>query len=108
MCLFSSCIDCEKRLRDFIKPINGAIKIDTLYDGDRACIVMNLKTMEKLKIKDYNSFPKKPMVGDSIVKLEGETTYTLYKKDSFYVMGLDCSIKEVVIFSSGSIKDLNK
>lgn len=105
--ILSSCINCEERLNISIKPIKGTVKIDTLYDGDRARMAMNLKTMEEIKIKDYIGFPKKLMVGDSIVKLEGESTYTLYKKDSFYVMGFDCNLRKVVVFSSGLRDELD-
>ncbi len=61
---------------------------------------------DTLEIFDYNSLPKTPQKGDSIVKILNEPYYTLYSKDSFFVMGADCRIRRTVTFNSGLMEDV--
>ncbi|MVZ63777.1 hypothetical protein [Sphingobacterium humi] len=103
--LFMSCTDCEESVFITNSEIIGNLKIDSLYEryGDRAMTAMSNKTKMTIKIFDYHSFPILPQVGDSIVKFYGEITYTLYRGDSFYVMGMNCNKRQVVVYSRGSV-----
>lgn len=86
----------------------GELKIDTIIHkyGDRgAYSVISKDRRDTLKIMGYNVFPRTPEIGDSIKKMSGEYTYTLYKSDSFFVIGIDCKIKRVIIYDKGVIEN---
>lgn len=111
--LFSGCDEyqtCIKSVEFNTYPISGSVVIDTLYTryGYRGMYkAVSKDKKDTLEIFDYKSFPKLPQKGDSVVKVLNEPYYTLYSKDSFFVMGADCRIKRVVIFESDLMEDIN-
>src|SRR5690625_2434020 len=111
--IFSGCDEyqqCVKSVEYNEYPISGSFVIDTLYTryGYRGMYkAVSKDRKDTLEIFSFNSLPKTPKKGDSIVKILNEPYYTLYSKDSFFVMGLDCRIKRVVIFEKGLIDTIN-
>ncbi len=110
--IFSSCDEyqnCIKTVELNIYPSSGSFVIDTLYTryGYRTMYkAISKDRKDTLEIFDYNSLPKTPQKGDSIVKILNEPYYTLYSKDSFFVMGADCRIRRTVTFNSGLMEDV--
>ncbi len=110
--IFSGCDEyqtCMKSVEFNTNPISGSVVIDTLYTryGYRGMYkAVSKDRKDTLKVEYYNAFPRTPQKGDSIVKVLNESNYTLFSKDSFFVMGLDCRIRRVVTFESGLIADI--
>ena len=111
--LFSGCDEyqtCIKTVEFNTYPISGSVVIDTLYTryGYRGMYkAVSKDKKDTLEIRYYNLFPRTPQKGDSVVKVLNEPNYTLYSKDSFFVMGTDCRIKRVVTFEKGLIDTIN-
>ena|SRR5690625_136258 len=112
--LFSGCDEyqgCMKTVELNIYPSYGSFVIDTLYTrfGYRTTYkAISKDRKDTLEIFDYKSFPKLPQKGDSIVKVLNKPYYTLYSKDSFFVIGADCRVRRTVTFQSGLIEDITE
>jgi len=111
--LFSGCDEyqnCIKTVKYQEYTASGSLVIDTLYTryGYRGMYkAVSKDKKDTLEIFVYKYFPKLPQKGDSIVKVLNKPYYTLYSKDSFFVMGFDCRVRDVVIFESGLIEDID-
>lgn len=94
----SSCssVSCDESIEMSILPIEGRLKIDSIYVDPGMHLDVFYNRSGK-KIGAAGDFVIDPKIGDSLIKYKNHPEYILYTKDSIYVQKWDCDRNTAVI-----------